>query len=545
MEEPHLSQSLDDAVKRRPNHPAVEDESGRLLTYAALWRGADRLAARLARWGIGRGDRVGLWLPKCREAVVAIHGILRSGASYVPVDPASPALRATGILATSGVKVVVVSAETAAALRASWAGRVPPPRMIIVEGPNRHLMETQASPRVASDDEAHVAAPACDADWNDVITDEGPSPLPPPRCSDDLAYILFTSGSTGQPKGVMLSHKNALAFLDWCHETLAPWSDDDRFAAHAPFHFDLSVFDIFVACRNAATLVLIGERLSKDPVQLGVFLTERKISVWYSAPSILVLLTEYGKLDRPWASAPRLALFAGEVFPVAALRQLRLHWPHTAMWNLYGPTETNVCTAFPIPTTVPADRAVPYPIGPVCPSLRARVVDERSCDVPSGSLGELLIAGPSVMRGYFAQPQLAADSFVTDQTGAKWYRTGDLVCDDGTGCFQFHGRRDRMVKKRGYRIELGEIESALHFHNGVDRAGVVAQLDDAGISIAAFVSLKPNEKRSVIALKRHCTDYLPAYMIPDTITFLDRLPATSTDKIDYQRLKSMATQMTR
>jgi amino acid adenylation domain-containing protein len=545
MEARHLSVLLDEAVKGRPDHPAVEDEAGRLLSYAALWCGADRLAARLARWGIGRGDRVGIWLPKCSESVVAIHGILRSGAAYVPVDPTSPAFRATNILAASGVKAAVVSAELGASLRASWAGPAPLPRLIVLDGFPPHTPE----PRPASDPgittEEQTAISAGDALWKDVITDEAPSPLLPARCCDDLAYILFTSGSTGQPKGVMLSHRSACAFLDWCHEALAPWSGDDRFASHAPFHFDLSIFDIFAACRNAATLVLIGEQLSKDPVQLGEFMARQAITVWYSAPSILVLLTEYGNLDRPGLPAPRLVLFAGEVFPVAALRKLRSLWPRSAMWNLYGPTETNVCTAFPIPRTVPADRSLAYPIGPVCPPLRARVVDERCDSLPAGALGELVIAGPAVMRGYFGQPEVTADSFLIDADGTRWYRTGDLVRDDGTGCFQFHGRRDRMVKKRGYRIELGEIESALHFHNGVDRAGVVARVDEMGVSIAAFVTLKPNQKKSIVALKRHCTEYLPGYMIPDTITFLDNLPATSTDKVDYQRLKLMATQLTR
>ena len=302
------------------------------------------------------------------------------------------------------------------------------------------------------------------------------------------------------------------------------------------------MFDLFAACQAAATLVLIGETLGKDPEQLAGFVTDRRISVWYSAPSILALLAQHGGLDRPGYSAPRLVLFAGEVFPVTALTQLRTLWPAASMWNLYGPTETNVCTAYAIPATIPADRAEPFPIGPVCAPLRARVVDENGREGPPGAVGELLIAGPGVMRGYFGQPELTAAAFFVDDDGNRWYRTGDLVMDLGAGCFQFHGRRDRMVKKRGYRIELGEIESALYRHVGVDRAGVVARAGEVAVSITAFVALKPNHKRSIIAMKRHCTDYLPHYMIPDTITFLDDLPATSTDKVDYQRLRSLASE---
>jgi amino acid adenylation domain-containing protein len=534
----HLSELLEDAVSQRPDHPAVEDENGRSLTYAELFHDADRLATRLMRWGVGRGDRVGLWLPKSLEAVSSIHAILRTGASYVPVDPTGPLKRATGILVASGVKAVVVAADLMPALCQSNASAGPRPRLIVVDdvvkASDRHGQKTDdplLSPDVAGD-----------ARWCEVMTDDAPSPLLPQRAADDLAYILFTSGSTGQPKGVMLSHANAFTFLNWCQRTLGPWNGNDRFASHAPFHFDLSVFDLFAACQGASTLVLISENLGKDPVRLSEFLTERRLSIWYSAPSILALLAERGRLERPGFNAPRLVLFAGEVFPLAGLARLRSQWPHAAMWNLYGPTETNVCTAYPIPVRIPHDRIEPYPIGMVCAPLRARVVDEEGHDVKPGKLGELVISGPGVMRGYFGQSELTAAVFLVDNDGSRWYRTGDLVTDSVNGCFQFHGRRDRMIKKRGYRIELGEIESALYRHDGVDRAGVVAQADERGVSIAAFVALKPDQKRSIIAMKRHCTHHLPHYMIPDTITFLDTLPATSTDKLDYQCLRSLASQ---
>ncbi len=537
MNEQHLSQLLDAAVARRPEHTAVLDEHGQGISFAALGHGADRLATRLARWGVGRGDRVGLWLPKSLQTVTAIHGILRSGAAYVPVDPTGPAPRAANIFAAAGVKAVVVDCALAAALREAWMGTGPLPRLIVVDP---RATETTHARSARPDGTADAVNAAGLAYWTDVMDDDAPSPLAPCRDPDDLAYILFTSGSTGQPKGVMLSHANAFTFLDWCQETLGPWADDDRFSSHAPFHFDLSIFDLFISCRNAATLVLIGESLAKEPELLGELLAAGRFSVWYSAPSILALLTRHGGLDRPGSAAPRLVLFAGEVFPIGPLRTLRRLWPEARLWNLYGPTETNVCTAHPIPATIPDDHTEPYPIGSVCPPLRARVVDEEGRNVPARAIGELVIAGPGVMRGYFGQPELTASAFFIDAEGTRWYRTGDLVVDDGTDCHQFHGRRDRMVKKRGYRIELGEIESVLYRHDGVDRAAVVARADESGVSIAAFVALKPDQKRSIIAMKRHCTVYLPNYMVPDTITFMNSLPATSTDKVDYQKLGAMA-----
>jgi amino acid adenylation domain-containing protein len=508
----HLSELLDRSAARKPEAMAIEDEACNQLSFAALLNSADRLTTRLARWGISRGDRVGMFLPKSIESVASIHGILRSGAAYVPVDPLAPSVRGAGILADARVRAAVIDASSLESLRAAWPADQPEPRWVTV-GPDS------------------VSNHSCA--WNEIQSDQAPSPLPPPRDPDDLAYVLYTSGSTGRPKGVMLTHRAAFTFLDWCESALG-LRDSDRFASHAPFHFDLSVFDLFASCRRAAPVVLVGESLGKDPERLAAFLADRRISVWYSAPSILVLLCDYALRSGRVLHSPRLVLFAGEVFPARPLRTLRRLWPTADLWNLYGPTETNVCTAYEVPTELDnSDETLP--IGRVCPPLESRVVDELGRDLPTGALGELVIRGPGLMRGYFGRPELTARAFFR-VAGEAWYRTGDLVADDG---YHFHGRRDRMVKKRGYRIELGEIEAAFDAHEDVVKAAVLAHRDAAALSIHAFLSLRSQCRGSIIAFKRHCATLLPAYMIPDSIHFLPDLPQTSTGKIDYPALAQL------
>jgi amino acid adenylation domain-containing protein len=461
-----------------------------------------------------------MYLQKSIDAIATIFGILKTGAAYVPVDPGAPAARNAYILHNCGVKVVVLESRFEGKLRTEIEQLGPPPQLLLVGRVGGGIPLREALLR----DQAQQPAPAIDT----VISNP-----------EDLAYILYTSGSTGKPKGVMLSHRNAISFVDWCSEVFGP-QPADRFSSHAPLHFDLSILDLFVCIKHGATLVLIREELGKDPGRLAPFIAEKRISVWYSAPSILSLLAQYGNLERFDYSTLRLILFAGEVFPVKHLRAVTTLLPEPRYFNLYGPTETNVCTYYEIPTPIPEERTVPFPIGKACSHLRTKVVDEQAQEIVDGGEGELCVSGSGVTQGYWNLPEQNERVFLTDQAGQQWYKTGDVVTTDSEGNYIFVGRRDRMVKRRGYRVELGEIESALYRHPLVKEAAVIAGTDvEGGVRIKAFLSCREEKRPSLVALKQFCSEHLPLYMIPDFFSFQDALPKTSTDKVDYQRLKEI------
>jgi amino acid adenylation domain-containing protein len=508
------------SAERHPERTAVREPDGAAVTYRELAALAGRVRDRLAALGVARGDRVGVQLHKSIDSVAAIFGILQCGAAYVPVDPTAPATRNGYIFADCSVKALVIEMSSQAEVVAEIERLGARAQVIATDGVGGGRALSAALTRL---DAALPAAPA-----RAVESD-----------SDDLAYILYTSGSTGRPKGVMLSHRNATSFVAWCRETFAP-VPGDVFSSHAPFHFDLSILDIYTPLSAGATLALIPEDIGKEPLKLAQWIARERITVWYSTPSILSLLVQYGKLEGQDCSSLRWVLFAGEVFPIVHLRALKSLWPWPRYGNLYGPTETNVCTWYEVPQVVAEERSEPYPIGRVCSHLEALVVDAHGEPVRDREEGELLIRGPGVTRGYWNLPEQTARAFFTRPDGSRWYRTGDLVAADANGDFRFLGRNDRMVKKRGYRVELGEIEAGLYRHPAVREAAVVAVPDaDGGLTVRAHLATRDGGKLSIIELKRFCASLLPVYMIPDRFSFHPELPKTSTDKMDYQRLTQM------
>ncbi|MDX3240503.1 MULTISPECIES: amino acid adenylation domain-containing protein [unclassified Streptomyces] len=483
-----LHQLVIEAAARRPDAPAVSGPSG-ALTYGELDAAADAIAARLARQGVRRGDRVVLWAGKSPATVAATQAVLRLGAAYVPVDGSSPVARVAAIARDCAARVVLTN-----------GARIP--RISAELGPDVRYEEL---------DGPYEPAPAVD-------TATGP---------DELAYILYTSGSTGAPKGVCLTHANARAFVDWAYDLLAP-GEDDRFANHAPFAFDLSVFDLYVAFRAGASVHLVPPELSFAPMQLVEFLHRERIGVWYSVPSALAVMMRHGGLlDRPAPETLHTVLFAGEPFPIAQLRDLA-GWTGARMMNLYGPTETNVCTYHEV-TKADLDRDRPVPIGIAASGDRVWALRDDGGVATAGEEGELVVDGPTVMSGYWGRPPHSGP-----------YRTGDLVRVLPEGAFDYVGRRDQMVKIRGHRVELGEVESVLENHADVAEAAAVAVGEGVDARLVAFAAPRSGCDLGVLALRQYLSQRLPRYMVADEVRILSPLPRNGNGKIDRLVLQARA-----
>ena len=511
----NLCEYLEASSRTVSDRVAVVDPSGLALTYAELDEQSSRIAGLLAESGVEPGDRVGVIGPKSAAVVTALFAVMKAGAAYVPADYTAPTARNRTLLTDCSVRAVFLDPACADIVR-DW----PLPKAPIVIW----------LPGADTPSGLHATAWAA-ATSHAPLQDRR---LAPP---DALAYILYTSGSTGVPKGVMLTHRNATSFVDWCSSVFSPTADD-RFSSHAPFHFDLSILDLYVALKHGAALYLISEETGKGPRELAAFIEANRLTVWYSTPSILSLLAQFGGLEDRNCRSLRLVLFAGEVFPVKHLRSIVQLWPQSVFYNLYGPTETNVCTFARIPGAIPPDRSDPYPIGGLCSHCDGLVLDTPDgTEVAPGEEGLLHIAGPSVFAGYWNR---ADGGVFFERNGRRWYNTGDVVRESAGEGYIYLGRRDRMVKRRGYRIELAEIEKGLYEHARVREAAAIAVPDAAaGVRIVAYLAPQPGERPSIIELKTFCGRVLPAYMNPDAFVLLESLPRTSTNKVDYQQLAQM------
>jgi amino acid adenylation domain-containing protein len=493
----------------------------RSLRYGELEEQANRLAHLLVDRGVRRGDRVGLYLEKSLESLIGIFGVLKAGAVYVPLDHQAPASRLGYIGRDCGIRVLITSAAKADDWGELRAAGMPLAHVIVPD---------------AAEVDADVPASIGVSTARSLAEQDRECPRLP-TIGSDLAYILYTSGSTGVPKGVMLSHTNGLAFVEWAVGQFLV-DRDDRLSSHAPLHFDLSIFDVFAAATAGAAVVLVPAETSYFPVEVARFIERQAITVWYSVPSVLNMIVERGHLQVGRFSTLRTMLFAGEVFPTKYLRRLMGYLPHVRFCNLYGPTETNVCTWYEVPP-IPEQQTEPIPIGQAIGGVEVFAVTEQGEAARAGELGELYVRGPTVMQGYWGDRERTSASLVDNPLGGIGrelvYRTGDLVEQLPSGDYRLLGRRDHQIKSRGYRIELGDIESALYAHPAVVECAVMA-IPDPMITntIVAFVVLRSNVERS--DLIDFCASRLPHYMVPHNIDIRMELPKTSTGKIDRQAL---------
>ncbi|MGW4407536.1 amino acid adenylation domain-containing protein [Nonomuraea sp. NPDC004702] len=482
-----LHRLLIESARRTPEAVAVHDHDGP-VTYRALDELSDLYLSALRRRGVGRGDRVVIWTGKHVQAIAVMQAVLRLGAVYVPVAGANPAARVARIVRDAAPALVVTDEDA--------PGRLPA----------GHGLPLVPWPELAAGGDA-------DAGGGRGELSAG---------GDDPAYILYTSGSTGTPKGVCLSHRNALAFVEWAVREVRVGAGD-RLSNHAPFNFDLSVFDLYAAFATGASVHLVPPASAYAPHQLTDFLHERAITVWYSVPSVLTLMCrEGGLLDREPPPGLRACVFAGEPFPLQHVRALRKHWPGVRLLNWYGPTETNVCTSYEV-SDADLDRDRPLPIGRACAG------DTVTLSSPDDDgVGEIVVEGPTVMLGYWGGERL---------TGP--YRTGDFGRLDADGELHYVGRRDHLVKVRGNRVELGEIETALGGLGSVAEVAVLAAGEGDHARLYAFVVPAPGRRPSLLEVKRHCAGLLPPYMNVDRLRLLETLPRTPNGKTDRALLLAM------
>lgn len=523
-----LQHLLMETASRLPDREAVRFQ-GVGLTYAQLDELTNQLARTLHAHGVRRGDRVGIYVSKSLASIINIFGILKVGGVYVPLDPNAPPSRLAYITNNCSIKVLLTSPEKGDFLSKIYESGTPIESVVLTEPGN---LEDAALP-----DDVRVTT------WEQVQTYEGQAVEFTQAIDTDLAYILYTSGSTGVPKGVMISHRTIFTFIDWCHSTLN-LTENDRITSHAPIHFDLSTFDIFATIKAGGTVVLVPEKLSIFPIRLVKLLQDEQITVTYMVPSIYSLMVNYGKLSAHDLSKLRLVLFAGEVFPLKYLRRLMQTIPHANYFNLYGPTETNVCTYYQVQESdIAPERTQPVPIGVACDNIEVFAIDPDGQLVTTpGVEGELWVRGSCIAQGYWGDAEKTAKLFLNNPFEQNYddlaYRTGDLVVlakDEKNWIYV--GRSDHMVKSRGYRIELGEIEAAIYQHHNVKEAAVIAIPDElVGNRIQAYIVPADRAEITEKEVQIHCSNLLPRYMVPEKIELRESLPKTSTGKINRKEL---------
>ncbi|HEU0080159.1 MAG TPA: amino acid adenylation domain-containing protein, partial [Longimicrobiaceae bacterium] len=492
---------VSEQAARTPGALAVAAGAER-LTYAELETRAEALAARLRALGAGPDSLVGICMERSAEMVVALLGVLRSGAAYVPLDPDYPAERVAYMLADSGARVLLTQ-ERLAGRFGAFGGEV-----LCVDG-NDGVEDADAVPHSRTLALSHSSSP------------------------DNLAYVIYTSGSTGRPKGVAVPHGALANHMQWMQRDL-PLAAGDRVLQKTPFSFDASVWEFWAPLVAGATLVMAEPGAHREPARLARALADGRITVAQFVPALLTAVLEE---DLSACTALRRVCCGGEALQAGLAAQCREALGAEVV-NLSGPTEACIEATFAVADPAGAGTTVPI-VAPVA-NARAYVLDPAGEPVPAGVPGELYLGGAGLARGYLGRPELTAGAFVPDAlsgvAGARLYRTGDRVRRLADGALEYLGRLDQQVKLRGLRVELGEVEAALLSHPEVRAAAAVVREDVPGRQALVAYLVVGEEAPPTAELREWVGRAVPEYMVPGALVVRDALPTTPGGQRDRRAL---------
>jgi amino acid adenylation domain-containing protein len=486
------------AARTPANTALVHEDTA--VTYAELNARANRLARVLVERGAGPERTVAIALPRSVELITALLAVVKTGAAYLPVDPAYPAGRVAQMLADAAPALLLTTSRTGLG---------------------------EAAEALLLDDPATDAALERHAD-SDLTDTERTAPLG----VDHPAYVIYTSGSTGTPKGVVVTQRGLANQMLWLLDT-AELAESDVVLARTAVSFDAAGVELWLSLLGGATMALVSDEVSRDPEQLTAYIGRHGVTVAQFVPSLLAAmpLDERGR-------GIRVLLSGGEALPSTLAAAAAAAWDARVI-NVYGPTETTIQSVAGDVRADTGDAGQSAPIGRPVWNTEVYVLDERLRPVAPGVAGELYVAGGQLARGYLNRPALTGERFVANPfgpAGSRMYRTGDLVTWRTDGTLQYLGRTDDQVKIRGFRVEPGEIEAVLAAHPAVDRAAVVTRDDPQGRpQLVAYVVAAADgscESADPAALRRHVGDVLPGYMVPAAVVPLDALPLTSNGKLD-------------
>lgn len=510
----NLSKLFDEVLKAHAERPALRYAEGE-YSFSELGGWIDALASTLVSKGVGRGDVIAIGHDKRPLSYALMLAAIRLGITYVNIDVASPILRNSSILQVCAPKILFFDDLAYEAEMADLARRQACELLLLDENTLPQVTETEL------DYHGYCSS----------LVD-----------GSTIAYIMFTSGSTGVPKGVAVTHQNLLHLIAWGRARFGI-SEKDNFANLSPMYFDNSVFDFYVGLFNGASVSPIHRSLLAKPYDLVNYVNSIASTIWFSVPSALMYLVAMKAFVPDALTSLRVIAFGGEGYPKIELKKLYDRFSHHAMIvNVYGPTEcTCICSAHDLGDADFQDLDGLPTLGHLNPNFDYRILDEDDLDA---SEGELCLIGPNVAAGYFNDLERTAAAFhtITDANRfmKRMYRTGDLV-KEVEGRLNFVGRKDNQIKHMGYRIELEEIENALVSLPSVDQAAVLYQRNQAAYGkLVAYIACNSLvvEKELLLELG----ELVPDYMIPAQLIVMATLPKNANGKVDRQHLRALLVQ---